>query len=217
MKPTLGIDFDDVLFPCMEEFVSFCAKHGLAKGSLQNLDDIVFTKVFNCGEARGQELFDLFVKSQEWIEAHHVPPSEDCVKKLKEIKLAGYRLVIISARDHQHRELTKHFVDSFLPDLFDEIVLCNYHGHVDPNRIQETKRRAKSEVCRELNCFALLDDNPKYLREVEACRNGERNISGIPFGHHSWTKGYATENSVGCWNELDLLLLDRLCQKYNEK
>lgn len=70
-------------------------------------------------------------------------------------------------------------------------MLCNYHGEVD--------------VCRELDCFALLDDNPKYLREVEAA-----GTTGIPFGHHSWTKGYATENSVGSWNELNVALMKML-------
>jgi 5'(3')-deoxyribonucleotidase len=207
-KGTLAVDFDDVLFPCLEGFVSYCKKNELAEGSLENLDDVVFTKIFNCNEEQCQVLFDKFGSSYEWRDLHHVAPPEACVKKLKEIKAYGYNLVIISARDHQHRELTHLFLETFFPDMFEKIVLCNYHGHVDEKR----PRRSKAEVCRELDCFALLDDNPKYLREVEAA-----GTAGIPFGHHSWTKGYATENSVGSWDELDLSLLDRLCQKHYEK
>jgi hypothetical protein len=202
---TLAIDFDDVLIPCLEGFVAYCSKHGLANGSLENLDDIAFTKIFSCDSDKCSELFNKFVDSQEWIDLHNAPPPEICVKTLRAIQDAGYRLVVVSAREHRFRHLTLHYLDTYFAGLFDAVCLCNYYGIVD----ESNPRLTKFDVCYSLGCFALLDDNPKYIKEVE-----EKGIKGIPFGKYSWTVRHRelvkTEHIITCWEELTVEFITKV-------
>ena len=194
---TLAVDFDDVLFPCLEGFVSYCSKHGLARGSLEGLDDVDFSKIFNLDSATCDELFQKYASSQEWIDLHNEQPPSACVQKLQEIKDAGYRLVIVSAREHRFRQLTCHYLDSFFSGIFDAVFLCNYHGDVD----EKNPRLSKFDVCSSLGCFALLDDNPKYIKEVE-----DKGMIGIPFGLYSWTVRHRelvkADHIIRNWEEL---------------
>lgn len=201
----LAVDFDDVLFPCLEGFVEYCSKYKLANGSLENLDDVAFNKIFNCDDAKCDELFHKFADSQEWIDLHSVPPPAACVLALREIQNAGYRLVVVSAREHRFRHLTLHYLDSFFAGIFDAVCLCNYYGIVD----EQNPRLSKFDVCYSLGCFALLDDNPKYIKEVE-----EKGIIGIPFGKYSWTVRHRelvkTEHIITTWEELTSEFLKKI-------
>jgi hypothetical protein len=202
---TLAVDFDDVLFPCLAEFVAYCSKYNLAEGSIDNIDDTSFTNIFNRDEATCHELFKQFTNSQEWVDLHNVPPPQSCVNSLRDIKAAGYHLVVVSAREHRFRQLTQHFIDTFFSEIFDTIYLCNYYGVVD----ELNPKSNKFDVCKKLGCFALLDDNPKYIKEVE-----EKGLIGIPFGKNSWTVRHRelvkTEHIVENWEDLTVEFVNKI-------
>jgi hypothetical protein len=210
-KGVLAIDFDDVLFHMLKGFVSFCSKYDLAHGSLEDLDDIAFTKIFNCDADQCAILFEKFVSSQECIDLHNTPPPDldICVEKLKAIQDAGYRLVVVSAREHRFRHFTLHYLDTYFPGIFDTVCLCNYYGKVD----EKNPRLTKFDVCYSLGCFALIDDNPKYIKEIE-----EKGMKGIPFGNYSWTVRHRelvnTKHIISSWKELTV---DKINQIFEEK
>ena len=180
---TIAIDFDDVLVPCMRTFVDFCFFENLAVGSLEALQSIDFSKIFGCDYEKGQALFEAFVNSDHWTRMHATPPSESCLRKLKELKREGYRLIVVTAREHRFEEITRRYLDVYFDDIFDDVKLCNYYGKVD----ERNPRTTKAEMCRREGCSMLIDDNYAYVKEVELALG----IRCILFGRNSWTRYWA--------------------------
>ncbi len=189
-RRSIAVDFDDVIVPFMAPFLEWY--NGFYNKDIR-LEDTTTTKLdqlLDCSYERSRDIFDTFasdIATQRKI--HSVPPSEACVKVLTKLS-EKYRLVLVTAREHRFKDITRRYLMRFLPGVFQEIVLCNSYG-------ASGKTTTKVQVCVEHNCFALIDDSLPYICEVRA-----EKIRGILFGWYPWNNEYAGERVVS-WEKFD--------------
>jgi FMN phosphatase YigB (HAD superfamily) len=194
----------------MEYLVKCCEKHGWAQGSLENLPDATFSNVFpGIGGEKAQEIFERFVNCSHWQQLHEVPPPPECILLFRELKREGFKLIIVSARERRFETITRTYLSAFFgDDVFDDVFLCNYYGKTNENN----PRLTKSEVFLVQNCFTMIDDNYKYVLEVEET-TGKKCVL---FGKNSWTSYARTRfdrwmgpNALD-WRELDVAFFRNL-------
>jgi hypothetical protein len=177
----VGVDFDDVIVPCMKKLVEFCERTGFGNGSLETLEEVSFAALYPEKTAvELREMFDSFTESPEWEALHEIPPPEGCAEKLREFESAGFRLISITARRSEFGANVERYLDRFLNGLFDKVVCCNYY--LLPGE-DAGRRRTKADVCAEEGCVILIDDNPRYVEEVEAAGSAV----GVLFGEWNWS------------------------------
>lgn len=205
MLATVAVDFDDVLVPCLQHFVDYCRDFGLCEGSLEGLERPYFEDIFPFVSYESSKVFfEIFTAGEYWEKLHTIPPPPGCLEKLTEIKASGFRLIVVSAREHRFQEITEKYLNEFLPNLFDKVVLCNYYG---PESALERKRSSKSEICQKEQCAWLIDDNHIYTKEVEEAMVGTKCVL---FGTNSWTVSWKDhwvskgEKYASNWSELVL-------------
>lgn len=178
----VAVDFDDVLVPCLEYFVDFCRESGLGEGTLEGLYGPWFEAIFpSSSRKESQNNFEKFVTGDHWENLHKVPPPPGCLEKLTQMKASGCKLLVVSAREHRFQEITERYLEEFLPNLFDKVVLCNYYG---PKSGLVEERRSKADVCQQEGCNWLIDDNYGYVKEVEEAMVGTKCIL---MGSNSWS------------------------------
>lgn len=185
---TIGIDFDDVLVPFMWEFVMFCESRLNKNFDFDSIGDYSFKSAIGYEFNEALEFYHEFVNSDSWIKLHNVAPSEECKTTLKRLKEKGHKLVIITAREDRFKEITEDFLERHFPGVFTEM----YFGNLLSSSGQKF---FKSELCQKAGCSLLIDDNPKYILEVQS-----KGISGILFGDWPWTRIH--NHSVRTWQEL---------------
>lgn len=186
---TIGVDFDDVLVPLMSKYLDFCREKFGIDLDVNSIKEPIFCKMFGCDSVEANEMFEQFTSDVKWWgELHNIPPSPECVKTLTNLKTMGYRLVIISARSTKFLDVTKKYVETFLPNIFDKVLVGNIWN--------DGEKKTKAQMCKEENCRFLIDDNIAYIHNVEG-----DGVTGLLFGNWSWTKQYA--RAFLTWDEIE--------------
>jgi uncharacterized HAD superfamily protein len=95
-----------------------------------------------------------------------------------------YRLVVITSRNENWRELTRQWSKQHFPGLISDIVFAGSKEHAI--------KRTKGEVCAELGAEWLIDDNLEHC--IDAAKYG---VQPILFGMYGWQRG-APEDMIRC-------------------
>lgn len=172
----IAVDFDDVIVPLMKYFIYYCKNILNIDINIEDVESPIFSEILKCENDHAKNIFDKFVESDYWNMLHSNEPDLDCKNKLIELKKIGHKLYIVTAREHRFKNITEDYINKYLPNIFDSIHFGNHYGN---NGII----KKKSEICKDLGCHILIDDNPNYISD--ALNN---KINGILLGEWKWSK-----------------------------
>lgn len=173
MKPVLAIDFDDVLFPFMDQFVPHYNTTYDANFEMDDYHTFEFHEVWGGDSKRAFDCVRTFFHEPH-IGIAPVEGAVPAVERLCEI----FELVIVTARDETLRSNTQEWIDDVFPGCFRELFLCNSYV-LNPSE----RRHTKVEVVEEVNAVALVDDSLRNTSQVGA--TGRR---AMLFGNYPWNR-----------------------------
>jgi 5'(3')-deoxyribonucleotidase len=173
MRPVLAIDFDDVLFPFMDQFVPHYNSTYDANFELDDYHTFEFHEVWG-GDAK--RAFDCV---RTFFHQPHVgiAPIEGATKAIEQLS-GVFDLVIVTARDETLRRNTQEWVDDVFPGRFRQLFLCNSYV-LNPAE----RRHTKVEVVENIDAVALVDDSLHNATQVGA--TGRR---AMLFGKYPWNR-----------------------------
>jgi uncharacterized HAD superfamily protein len=118
-------------------------------------------------------------------------PSEPSIEAIKELP-RNNTLIVVTAREDAHIEITHAWLNLHLPDIFNSVIFTN-HNHADA-----TKRRKKSEVCKEQNIDVFIDDSMSNVLDVSSV------VKRVFLFDAPWNQGELPENAerVFGWDEI---------------
>lgn len=178
--PTIAVDLDEVLAPFVPEMLEW---HNQIFGTQYQLQQFIS---YNFVEVWGGSLSDAVKKCDDF---HHsripelIKPIPGAVSALKLLK-ERFQLILVTSRPLEHQPFTQTWIDYHLPNVFDEIILCNHwtsHGIAIK----------KSEVCLQYGAQYLIDDLPQYISDVT-----NQNINGLLFGNYPWNQTHLDHQLV---------------------
>lgn len=88
-----------------------------------------------------------------------------------------YRLFIVTGRPDATRRVTERWLESHLPNVFEEVIFTNFFKLSD----SKDQLRSKADVCKELGATYLVDDHVHHIHTVS-----EQGITGLLFGDLPW-------------------------------
>lgn len=138
----IAIDIDEVLVP----FLSPMAKYH-NKSISKTRYSYVYRDIFDITEEESQKMVQEFYKSQAFIQ---MTPMRGAQKAMYKLRRGADKLYIVTGRQDTVREDTEDWIDTFFPNIFDDVILTNSYT------LHEVK---KSDICRALNIGLIIDDN----------------------------------------------------------
>ena len=78
---------------------------------------------------------------------------------LKQAKKQGHTLYAITARGPLVQPATEKRIKDYYPNIFEEIIFCNYHDTTKP-------QFTKEEMCQKYWIHLMIDDNLEYARAI---------------------------------------------------
>ncbi len=155
-RKVIGVDFDDVLFKCNDALAVF---HNTTYGTSYSKSDVHefdLSSVWNCTPEETRRRIYEFVSSDFHHQAEAVFGAYDALKTLGE----GNDIVIVTGRHESAKDATLEWLSKNFLGLYREI---HFVGHDDPD---ESKRRLKSEVVKELGISLFIDDASHFAADV---------------------------------------------------
>lgn len=149
-KPTLGIDYDEVLVDTLPVFLEFYAKQ---TGEIYTKDQIWgfdLSKVVGRSEEFIGELFLEFYKTTEFRDLSPMHGSQEAIRELSSI----YDLHVVTSRPNVADTTSKYWLEKNHPDISLPI---HYSCEMYPN-----SKDTKPAICKSLDVVALIDDNLDY-------------------------------------------------------
>ncbi|MDD3646346.1 MAG: HAD hydrolase-like protein [Candidatus Gracilibacteria bacterium] len=163
MSKIIGVDLDEVLAEFFDHALEFHDyKIGTYTLEREKIKDYYIHK---------NDFIDITVEEAiiwfrqpmyDDMELCRIPVVPGAKEKLLELKQAGYKLFVVTARiEELFGEYTKTWIEKYFPSIFDNIIFAD-HFH-------ET-RKEKSELCHEYGIEIMIEDNYDYA--VELAQNG---------------------------------------------
>jgi 5'(3')-deoxyribonucleotidase len=173
VKPVLAVDFDDVVFPFMDQFVP----HYNDTYDASFVHDDYFTFEFH--EVWGGTREAAFERVARFFHMPHdgIAPVAGSVEGVRALG-QHFELVIVTARDESLRPHTEKWLDEAFPEAFSSVHLCNSYV-LTPGVI----RRSKLEVLEGLGAIGIIDDSVRTTSQVAA--SGRR---ALLFGNYAWNR-----------------------------
>jgi 5'(3')-deoxyribonucleotidase len=170
-RPLVALDLDDVIFPFMRTMVPWLNNE---LGTAVKVDDFFtynFEQVVGGTRDRAVNLMEQFFAEMKSPPA----PVEGALEAIGLLS-AEFSLAVITSRTDSMRVVTLEWVETHFPGTFMEVFLTN--NYVTDDR---PTKRAKVDICCEMNALALVDDNYDYVCDV-----AEAGMAGILFGEFAW-------------------------------
>lgn len=164
-----ALDFDDVLFPMVENFVPQLNEKYKTNVSVDQLSSYNFSHLFKLTTQQMAAEMRAF-HEQDMLEIPPKPGVQESVARLA----TKSELIIVTARSSWLRKSTESYVDKYFPGMFSGVILL---GH--KNGIELTC--TKGEKCKKIGATALIDDAPHNIESLEGT-----GIHGVLFGQYAW-------------------------------
>lgn len=171
--PRLALDFDDLIYPFMDQMVPFINARRGTDLTIDDFHTFDFDEVIGSTRLEAMELVDAFFSEPDDLP----PPLEGAVRSI-EVLGAHFELHIVTSRADATRGHTMRWISHHFPTHFADVHLCNSYTTDD----RPTKRR-KVEVCELLDAVGLVDDGLHNVAEVAA--SGRK---GLLFGSFAWNR-----------------------------
>jgi uncharacterized HAD superfamily protein len=181
-KPTIAVDIDDCIAANALGFIAYSNEKYGTHLSIEDYQD-------HWGEVWKTEFAETERRASEYHASGHIASyttiegAFDVLTKLKE----RFRLAVLTTRRTSINELTKGWLEKNYPNIFDDIV---FSGFFD-NPSEESLKRTKGELAKELGASYIIDDQLKHVLAA-----AELGIKGILFGDYSWNRAEALPQNV---------------------
>jgi len=189
----IAVDVDDVLAKHVEGFVAYCNERWNSNLTAQDyIDDwpLLWGLEIEQAKLRAKEIF-----------TPEVMGSYDYIHSARAVleKLAQeHRLIVITARKVETRELTEQWIDMYFPDIFEHIHMA---GFWDVAANAQAVTLTKADICESLGVDVLIDDQLKHCNGV-----AERGIASIVYGDYHWNRSETLPEGVTrchSWGEIE--------------
>jgi 5'(3')-deoxyribonucleotidase len=172
-KPIIGVDLDDVIYPFTTEFMKFVNKQLGVDKTIKNCLVYSLAVTYGIPEQQIYDFIALFMNTRAAKNALPIPGARTSLKTLKE----HYDVHIVTARPETLNKDTRNWLDKDFKDLYSDIHYCSFYSLGDKKEV----KLSKTDVCKQLNAFCLVDDN--VWNATEFHRAG---FLGILFGNYPW-------------------------------
>lgn len=172
MKPILALDLDELLFPFAENFLKYVNNERGTGFSIDDIPGYLFKGLPDIPLPEVLQLIGAFL-TRTGLQPLPLQGAVEAVEQLKH----QFELVVVTARYDELKEATLAWLQTYFPDMFERIVLCNSFAVTRPNT------RTKVDVCLELGAVALVDDSVAHVTEMAT--DGKR---GVLFGDYPWNQ-----------------------------
>lgn len=168
----IGFDLDDVLFPCLEEFIAFFKQNGFPHLTVADFHQEGYNEMVGVAREEAINLNKLhFQRLALPLEIPPVAGSQLAIAKLAK----RFDLAVVTARQPEYRHLIQPYLDRYFPDI-KEVNFGNYYA------LKGNSKR-KSEICQESGIDLLVDDT--FTSCLDCAENG---IDAILFGDYPWNR-----------------------------
>lgn len=179
----VAVDIDETLVHFLPNLAKY-HKRSLPPGKYS----YVYRNIFNIPEYKSRKMVMDFYKSEEF---HNLKPIVGARKKLEELRQSADKIYVVSGRQDCVRKSTELWLNTYFPDIFDDLVLTNSYT------VDEIP---KVEIYRSLNIDTMIDDDYKVC--LESLRNGVKPYNYIHFPEYPWTD--ITDMSLFSWYNLEI-------------
>ena len=155
----IGVDIDEVLFPCKKVYYEYINKKLGANLDWRNSDYMTLGR-FDLSREEEDKLYSEFVSSDLFKDVRPIEGAIFGVERLREIEEIE-ELYAITARPNYLKEITKNSLDTYFPEMFNGIEFGNHHNYLDPNN-----ERTKREIIEKLEVGLMIEDQIKYVKEL---------------------------------------------------
>ena len=183
----IGVDIDEVLFPCKEVFCKYFNEKLKTNVDWRNPHYHFFSEL-NFSMEKSNEMYSEFVSSDLFKKAR---PIKGAILGIEKLSKLG-ELYAITARPNYLKEITKNSLDTYFPKRFKRIEFGNHHNYLDPNN-----ERTKREMIEKVGAKLLIEDQIKYTEELSE-------IIPVILFDCPWNQDFEKENvyrAVG-WNRV---------------
>ena len=164
----IAIDIDEVLV----NFLYPMARSRKLKIPKKTKYNYVYREIFDITEEESQKHVKEFYNSAAF---RHLKPISGSQHAMKWLYDRSKKMYIVTGRQDISREQTEIWIESYFPDIFDDIILTNSYT---PNEIK------KVDVCRSLNLGVIIDDSKAICDEC--LENGIKAINFVGEDIYPW-------------------------------
>lgn len=155
-KARIAVDLDEVLNEFLPEFLKWYNLLNNTNLSAKDVFDYDWAKFMNISVDSAIKYVHEYFKTDEF---KNLPVADGAIATIQE--LAGkYDLYLITARQDILRDLTLYWLDKNFPKVFKQIIFVNHYS------LDNSPKREKGEVCEELGCKVIIDDNPYHIQSL---------------------------------------------------
>ncbi len=171
IKEIVAADIDDVFVGTAQMVISHINKVHGASMSINKY----YTRDpsdWNAPDAdTAAERINNFMESEEFYE---LPPVQEAIDVLRGLKKV-HALYVVTGRPDIAELATRQWLETHLPDIFEDVVFTNY--------FDAEKVRTKGEVCRAIGATVLIDDHLDHC--ISALGQG---VKPLLFGNYPWNR-----------------------------
>tara|TARA_B100001094_G_scaffold332711_1_gene405994 strand:- start:4864 stop:5517 length:654 start_codon:yes stop_codon:yes gene_type:complete len=181
----IALDLDDTICPFFPPFKEYLERKNKTKTNAKiNCSEYNFSKIFKINDLESKVLVSNFYDSPEF---NQISPYIEAVKAIEILRKEGYKLSIVTGRQNYAETQTKQFIESFIPNTFEDVHLTNSFS-------LEGEELSKYEICKSINADILIDDNIRYCEECSS-----KNITALVYGEYPWNKNSVHERLSANW------------------
>lgn len=153
--PILLVDCDGVLTD------QLCLFSALNKelGKDKKFEDCFSYHLHEVWETKPEEIDEALNRIEKTFSYESVDPARDAIEAIGQLQ-KKFKVIILTARKPQHESATKVWAKKYFKNL--DIIFAR----TDHNRHGNNSPETKLEVCKRLNAFALIEDNPHELLDL---------------------------------------------------
>ena len=157
MPICIWVDCDEVISETLDELLKLppLKEKWIKKSDIVSYELCEVEKIWMTLE-KAIDLFFSFFESSEYRETQ---PVSGAYEKLYELKQAGHKLYVVTARDKPHEKQTRKRVEIHFPWIFSDFLFMNQYTE------DET---TKSQLCKEKWIQLLIDDIMKNVQDVNS-------------------------------------------------
>jgi 5'(3')-deoxyribonucleotidase len=180
----IAIDIDEVLVPFLKSMSKY---HN--KTITKTRYSYVYRNIFDITEEESQKMVQEFYRSQAFTQ---LTPMRGAQRAMYKIRRRADRMYIVTGRQDTVRDETEDWIDTFFPNIFDDVILTNSYT---PHEVK------KSDICRALNIGLIIDDNKGICDQcIEAGMNALNYIGDDEI--YPWCE--ESDISIKGWDALEL-------------
>ncbi|MBU1092444.1 hypothetical protein KJ836_02125 [Patescibacteria group bacterium] len=152
----IAVDLDDVLASFIAEFLKwYNPQHG-TNWQFKDVVDYHWPNFMHITVEQAIRDVHDFCLTSGYANLPIMPGAQEFIQKLNRY----HELYIITARQHVAEEITYDWLDKYFPSIFKKVVFANHYS------MDGSPAKSKGELCYQLGCKVLIDDDSRHIRSV---------------------------------------------------